>query len=179
MKVTEGPHLYKKDGWYYLFAAEGGTVYEHQESVARSRTLDERSFEVMPNGPFIGNFDTPDTYLQKQGHGALVDTPSGEWYYASLCGRPWRHERTEPAHGHPHGAHSDARPPSRKSNGMRTVGRAWSEGTADSVTLMLRKMPSRLWPQRRVTNMMSSIPASSVRIGTLYASRSPTPWARW
>ena len=77
------------------------------------------------------------------------------------------------------GAHSDARPPSRKSNGMRTVGRAWSEVTADSVTLMLRKMPSRLWPQRRVTNMMSSIPASSVRIGTLCASRSPTPWARW
>ena len=98
VKITEGPHLYKKDGWYYLFAAEGGTVYEHQESVARSRTLDECSFEVMPNGPFIGNFDTPDTYLQKQGHGALVDTPSGEWYYASLCGRPWRHD-TEPAHG--------------------------------------------------------------------------------
>ena len=98
VKITEGPHLYKKDGWYYLFAAEGGTVYEHQESVARSRTLDECSFEVMPNGPFIGNFDTPDTYLQKQGHGALVETPSGEWYYASLCGRPWRHD-TEPAHG--------------------------------------------------------------------------------
>lgn len=57
VKITEGPHLYKKDGWYYLFAAEGGTVYEHQESVARSRTLDECSFEVMPNGPFIGNFD--------------------------------------------------------------------------------------------------------------------------
>ena len=145
VKITEGPHLYKKDGWYYLFAAEGGTVYEHQESVARSHTLDEYSFEVMPNGPFIGNFDTPDTYLQKQGHGALVDTPSGEWYYASLCGRPWRHD-TEPAHGTRDGAHSDARPPSRKSNGMRTVGRAWPEVTADSVTLMLRKMPSRLWP---------------------------------
>ena len=98
VKVTEGPHLYKKDGWYYLFTAEGGTVYEHQESVARSRTLDEHSFEVMPNGPFISNFDTPESYLQKQGHGALVDTPSGEWYYASLCGRPWRHD-TEPAQG--------------------------------------------------------------------------------
>ena len=21
-----------------------------------------------------------------------MDTPSGEWYYASLCGRPWHHE---------------------------------------------------------------------------------------
>ena len=98
VKVVEGPHLYRKDGWYYLFAAEGGTQYEHQESVARSRTLDDHSFEVMPDGPFIGNYDTPDFYLQKQGHGALVDTPSGEWYYASLCGRPWRHA-IEPLHG--------------------------------------------------------------------------------
>lgn len=166
VKVTEGPHLYKKDGWYYLFAAEGGTVYEHQESVARSHTLDEYSFEVMPNGPFIGNFDTPDTYLQKQGHGALVDTPSGEWYYASYAvvrGVMIPNRPMAPADG----AHSDARPPSRKSNGMRTVGRAWSEVTADSVTLMLRKMLSKLWPQRRVTNMMSSIPASSVRWNTL------------
>ena len=98
VKVVEGPHLYRKDGWYYLFAAEGGTQYEHQESVARSRTLDDHSFEAMPDGPFIGNYDTPDFYLQKQGHGALVDTPSGEWYYASLCGRPWRHA-IEPSHG--------------------------------------------------------------------------------
>ena len=161
VKVTEGPHLYKKDGWYYLFAAEGGTVYEHQESVARSHTLDEYSFEVMPNGPFIGNFDTPDTYLQKQGHGALVDTPSGEWYYASLCGRPWRHD-TEPAHG---------------TRGWCTLGRETS--------IQKVEWDEDGWPRvagghgGRVTNMMSSIPASSVRIGTLYASRSPTPWARW
>ena len=66
VKLVEGPHLYKINGWYYLFAAEGGTVWTH--------------------------FDTPRSYLQKQGHGALVDTPSGEWYYASLCGRPWHHE---------------------------------------------------------------------------------------
>lgn len=98
VRITEGPHLYKKDGWYYLFCAEGGTQYEHQESVARSRTLDADSFEAMPNGPFIGNYTTPDSYLQKQGHGALVGTPSGEWYYASLCGRPWRHS-IDPSRG--------------------------------------------------------------------------------
>ncbi|MCI1935062.1 MAG: glycoside hydrolase family 43 protein [Bifidobacteriaceae bacterium] len=100
-KVVEGPHLYRKDGYYYLFAAEGGTSYPHREVVARSMTLDERSFVDMPNNPFITNFDTPESYLQKQGHGALVDTPSGEWYYASLCGRPWHHD-TEPA-GDPRG----------------------------------------------------------------------------
>lgn len=94
-KLVEGPHLYKINGMYYLFAAEGGTTYTHQESVARSASLNANSFESMPSNPFISNFDTPGSYLQKQGHGALVDTPSGEWYYASLCGRPWHHD-TEP-----------------------------------------------------------------------------------
>ena len=40
----------------------------------------------------LQNFDTPELEIQKQGHGALVETPGGEWYYASLCGRPWHHE---------------------------------------------------------------------------------------
>lgn len=91
VKLVEGPHLYQKDGYYYLFAAEGGTVFTHQEVVARSKTLDANSFETEPDGPFITNFDTPDMEIQKQGHGALVNTPSGEWYYASLCARPWNH----------------------------------------------------------------------------------------
>ncbi|OBX11763.1 glycoside hydrolase family 43 protein [Gallibacterium genomosp. 3] len=101
VKLVEGPHLYKINGYYYLFAAEGGTVYTHQEVVARSKTLDAYSFTTDPDGAFITNFDTPKFELQKQGHGALVDTPDGEWYYASLCGRPWHHD-TE-SHSDPRG----------------------------------------------------------------------------
>ncbi len=97
--LVEGPHLYKVGGWYYLFAAEGGTVYEHQESVARSRTLDAMSFETMPDNPLITNVHTPDFPLQKQGHGALVETPAGEWYYASLAARPWLHPGEAPGDG--------------------------------------------------------------------------------
>ena len=91
VKTVEGPHLYKINGWYYLFAAQGGTTYTHQEVVARSRNL-WVPYETEPGEPFITNFDTPDHYLQKQGHGALVQTPGGEWYYASLCSRPLHHE---------------------------------------------------------------------------------------
>ncbi|STY59597.1 Beta-xylosidase [Mannheimia haemolytica] len=91
VKLVEGPHIYKINGEYYLFAAEGGTVFTHQEVVARSKTLEAHSFQLAPNTPFITNFDTPNSYLQKQGHGSLVDTPSGEWYYASLIARPWNH----------------------------------------------------------------------------------------
>ena len=29
LKLVEGPHLYKRNGWYYLLTAEGGTGYEH------------------------------------------------------------------------------------------------------------------------------------------------------
>ncbi|MCS5932065.1 family 43 glycosylhydrolase [Klebsiella pneumoniae subsp. pneumoniae] len=36
--LVEGPHLYKLNGYYYLFAAQGGTVFTHQEVVARSKT---------------------------------------------------------------------------------------------------------------------------------------------
>ncbi|GHP13855.1 glycoside hydrolase 43 family protein [Lentilactobacillus fungorum] len=97
VKLVEGPHLYQKDGYYYLFAAQGGTVFTHQEVVARSKTLAADSFETEPDGPFITNFDTPDFEIQKQGHGALVETPGGEWYYASLMARPWNHD-TESAY---------------------------------------------------------------------------------
>ena len=97
VKLVEGPHLYKINGYYFLFAAQGGTVWTHEEVVSRSKTLDAHSFETEPDGPFITNFDTPDFYIQKQGHGALASTPGGEWYYASLMGRPLNHPN-ESAH---------------------------------------------------------------------------------
>ncbi|AQW20992.1 glycoside hydrolase 43 family protein [Lentilactobacillus curieae] len=92
VKLVEGPHIYQKDGYYYLFAAQGGTVFTHQEVVARSTSLDADSFATEPGEVFLTNFDTPDLEIQKQGHGALVSTPGGEWYYASLSSRPWNHD---------------------------------------------------------------------------------------
>ncbi|OAG00650.1 uncharacterized protein CC84DRAFT_1199472 [Paraphaeosphaeria sporulosa] len=35
----EAPHVYKKDGWYYLLTAEGGTRERHRSNMARSRNL--------------------------------------------------------------------------------------------------------------------------------------------
>jgi len=37
--LTEGPNLYKQDGWYYLMLAEGGTGWNHGISAARSRNI--------------------------------------------------------------------------------------------------------------------------------------------
>ncbi|MEU7614778.1 glycoside hydrolase family 43 protein [Micromonospora rifamycinica] len=86
--VTEGPHLYRHDGWYWLITAEGGTSWEHQVTVARSREL-FGPYEVDPDGPLLTSVGRPDLRLQKAGHGSLVRTPDGGWYLAHLVGRPY------------------------------------------------------------------------------------------
>ena len=87
-QVTEAPVMYRKDGWYYLVTAEGGTSWEHQVTVARSREL-LGPYEADPAGPLLTSLGHPDLALQKAGHGSLVETPAGQWYLAHLVGRPY------------------------------------------------------------------------------------------
>ncbi|MFE6892579.1 glycoside hydrolase family 43 protein [Streptomyces sp. NPDC057694] len=84
---TEGPHLYRKDGWYYLFTAEGGTSWEHAVTVARSRDI-TGPYTPDPAGPLLTAYGDDALELQKAGHGSLVDTPDGAWYLAHLTARP-------------------------------------------------------------------------------------------
>jgi len=84
---TEAPHLYRKNGWYYLVTAEGGTGYTHAMTVARSREL-TGPYEVDPQGYLLTAKDHPELPLQRAGHGSLFDTPGGETYLVHLCGRP-------------------------------------------------------------------------------------------
>lgn len=85
--MTEGPHLYKKDGYYYLMCAEGGTDYHHSEIMARSRDI-WGPYEGDPEGAFLTAFYSPTNPLQKCGHASLVETQNHEWYLAHLMGRP-------------------------------------------------------------------------------------------
>jgi xylan 1,4-beta-xylosidase len=85
--VTEGSHIYKRDGWYYLLVAEGGTTYEHAATIARSRSL-TGPYEVHPQNPLLTSQGDAGLELQKAGHASLVQTQDGEWYMAHLCGRP-------------------------------------------------------------------------------------------
>lgn len=84
---TEGPHLYKRNGYYYLLLAEGGTSYNHCISLARSRDI-LGPYELHPDNPVLTAKYSPDNYLQKSGHGGLVETPDGDWYLTFLTGRP-------------------------------------------------------------------------------------------
>lgn len=86
--LTEAPHLYKHDGWYYLMTAEGGTGYDHAMTLARSRKI-AGPYEIHPQNPVLTSKGTElQKCLQKAGHASLVETEAGEWYIAHLCGRP-------------------------------------------------------------------------------------------
>jgi xylan 1,4-beta-xylosidase len=87
LRLTEGPHLYKRNGWYYLLTAEGGTEYDHAVTLARSRNL-HGPYEVHPANPILTSSGRPDLTLQKAGHASLVETSTGEWYMPHLCARP-------------------------------------------------------------------------------------------
>ena len=84
---TEGSHLYKRDGWYHLLVAEGGTERNHAVVMARSRSL-FGPYEPHPDGPVLTAAGKPGAPLTRAGHGDLVETPEGETWIAYLCGRP-------------------------------------------------------------------------------------------
>jgi xylan 1,4-beta-xylosidase len=87
--LTEAPHLYRRDGWYYLLTAEGGTGWGHAVTLARSRSLDGR-YELHPDGPILTARDRPDSPLQRAGHADLVEDAEGRTWAVYLCGRPLR-----------------------------------------------------------------------------------------
>lgn len=103
-KFVEGAHIYKHNGWYYLITAEGGTGYGHCAALARSRCV-TGPYEPSPYNPLVTSAAeeftateripfmmmehyNPNAELQKAGHASLVETQTGEWYLAHLCGRP-------------------------------------------------------------------------------------------
>jgi xylan 1,4-beta-xylosidase len=87
--LTEGPHLYKRGGYYYLLTAEGGTGWGHAVTFARSREL-WGPYELHPDKYILTSRHRPDIELQRAGHGDLVETQHGETYMVHLCGRPLR-----------------------------------------------------------------------------------------
>ena len=93
----EGPHIMKKNGWYYLFSADTGTGEGHGQTIQRSRSIwgpyemyqppyGCRSSENEAYSILTARHD-PDFILQKSGHCDLVETEQGEWYAVHLCGR--------------------------------------------------------------------------------------------
>jgi len=84
---TEGPHLYKRDGWYHLLVAEGGTGWGHAVVMARSRHL-FGPYELHPDGVVLSSRGRRDGPLARAGHGDLIELADGAPWMAYLCGRP-------------------------------------------------------------------------------------------
>jgi xylan 1,4-beta-xylosidase len=89
LALTEGPHIYKRNGWYYLLTAEGGTNFNHAVTFARSRKL-TGPYELHPDTHILSARHRPDCELHRTGHADLVETQNGETYMVYLCGRPLR-----------------------------------------------------------------------------------------
>ncbi|NTS65551.1 glycoside hydrolase family 43 protein [Sphingomonas sp. HHU CXW] len=87
----EGPHILRKDGYYYLTAAEGGTSVNHSQVVFRSKTL-LGPYLPGPRNPILTQRDLdparPDP-ITSTGHAKFVQTPKGDWYATFLGTRPY------------------------------------------------------------------------------------------
>ncbi|KAF9875965.1 hypothetical protein CkaCkLH20_06411 [Colletotrichum karsti] len=83
--APEGPHLYRKDGYYYLLAAEGGTGLGHMVTIARSKNIDG-PYDSNPANPILTNANTTN-YFQTVGHADLFQDGSGNWWSVALSTR--------------------------------------------------------------------------------------------
>ncbi len=88
-RYPEGPHIYKKDGWYYLLISEGGTEYGHKVTIARSRNIGG-PYESNPANPILThiNQNAESNPIQGTGHADLVQAPDGTWWMVCLAFRP-------------------------------------------------------------------------------------------
>ncbi len=85
----EGPHLYKKDGYYYLMIAEGGTGPDHCITIARSNSI-YGEYINNPKNPIITHRHLGEDYEVKNvGHGDLVKAKNDDWYIVMLGSRQY------------------------------------------------------------------------------------------
>lgn len=86
--IPEGPHIYRKDGYYYLLVAEGGTFEGHMLTMARSQGSIWGPYEPCPHNPIIKANDEVCPLIQRVGHGELVyDDTTQSWWATVLAAR--------------------------------------------------------------------------------------------
>ncbi len=87
----EGPHIYRKDGAYFLSCAEGGTSLEHSQVVFRAENL-LGPWIPWDQNPILTQRDLDPTAPQavtSTGHADLVEGPDGNWWAVFLACRPF------------------------------------------------------------------------------------------
>ncbi|MDT9605755.1 family 43 glycosylhydrolase [Lactobacillus johnsonii] len=84
---VEGPHIFKKDGLYYLLVAEGGTGSGHMITIFRSNDL-WGPYESDEQNPIFTNRDRANEVVQNVGHGDLFTDEKENWWLVCLGTRP-------------------------------------------------------------------------------------------
>lgn len=81
---VEGPHMYKKDGKYYLMVAEGGTSYNHAVMIAVSDKI-TGPYESNPRNPIMTTRHLSySNWVHSTGHADIVELADGRWYMVML-----------------------------------------------------------------------------------------------
>ena len=89
---TEGPHIYKVKGKYYLMCAEGGTEYQHHEVILRSdRVFGPYEPCPRPQGAILSHAALKHYPIQATGHADLVEDQNGNWWAVFLGIRNFSH----------------------------------------------------------------------------------------
>jgi beta-xylosidase len=81
-KDVEAPHIYKRDGYYYLLAAEGGTHEGHMATMARSKNI-WGPYESSPRNPIVSAANTTE-YIQHVGHCDIFQDHEAAWWGVCL-----------------------------------------------------------------------------------------------
>lgn len=85
----EGPHLFFKDGFFYLLIAEGGTSHNHAVSVFRSTDV-YGPYEPDPRNPVLTHrMMGRGSEFNSIGHADLIQLPDGSWWSSVLGVRPY------------------------------------------------------------------------------------------
>ena len=91
----EGPHLFKKDKYYYLMCAEGGTGAWHSEVILRAKNP-MGPWEECPNNPILTQRTGLDPNrkdpVSSAGHADLVEDGKGNWWAVFLACRPYEED---------------------------------------------------------------------------------------
>lgn len=84
-RFPEAPHIYKKDGFYYLLLGEGGTEYAHSVTIGRSKYI-YGPYESCPLNPIITHCNRigQGNPIQGVGHADLVQAADGSWWAVFL-----------------------------------------------------------------------------------------------
>lgn len=81
-RALEAPHMYKKDGMYYLICAEGGTELGHRVTVFRSQNV-FGPYESCPNNPILCHQER-DLPISATGHADIFEDENGNWWMVFL-----------------------------------------------------------------------------------------------